>query len=300
MSNNKLSKSIIWAGFFAIAFGIGFIGVRALKLSHDKNQISINDISADNSSSSISEDSTGLNQSQNSNKKNEIRIEKDDSNQEKIRPIEKIPNQARDEQDPKVTISATKPKLNGDTYEFVASVKDLPSNKSCHFELWSNKGVKVQSSNDGNFSGVPGISGGRYTLWLVDSNNNRITSISVRGFNLPIKEEEKNSSTIDSLKQNKEKTEKPPKMLITKDEFQSRLLNPNDLTLKRAKRASDKKSLLSNIFNLVIIDMKPNEAKIPTDLEGVREKIHFEAWKSATVVDISYDENTGQVTKPVY
>ena len=93
---------------------------------------------------------------------------------------------------------------------------------------------------------------------------------------------------------------KPPQiMLITKDDFQSRLLNENDMSLKMARKASDRESLLSSNFKIAVIDMKSDENNIPSDIEGIREKIHFNIWKSATVIDISYDDVTGQVTKAV-
>ena len=49
------------------------------------------------------------------------------------------------------------------------------------------------------------------------------------------------------------------------------------------------------LVNIIILDKikkvnigsNPEENKKPTDVEGVREKIHFGIWKSAIVVDIS-------------
>lgn len=297
MSNNKLSKIILWAGIFAVSLGLGFVGVRLIKKDNPdimENSTGIGDIP-----SAINSDS--LTHSKNSEDSCVVTTDEENRelNKEEECSDESTSVQEKGVQEPKVTISATKPKLKGDLYEFVAIAKNLPSNESYHFELWSSKGKKVQSSNNGIFSDVPGISGGKYTLWLVDSKKNRIKSINVRGFNLINRDEDDNSIADDPTTQDEVKPEKPKRMLISKDEFQSKLLNANDLSLKSARRSSDKKSFLSKDFYLEVIGMNSDEKKRPTDIEGVREKIHFEIWKSAIVVDISYDEVTGQVTKAV-
>lgn len=294
MNNNKLTKSIICAGVFAVSLGLGFVGYRLI----NKGKTTTTDIPVANG---------GISTSNGSESKNPPKGEgnlRDSANDEHINNSNRQDDislaqqaQTQDTQEPKVSISATKPKQNGDSYSFVVTATNLSQNESFSFELY-NKSVKIQSSTDGVFSNVPGVAGGKYIVWLVGSKSGRLTSTTVRGFDPP-KEENDNKVIPDSIKQESVKSEKPKRMLITKEEFQRRLLNPNDLTLKRAKKASDRQSLLSNTFNLVVIDMKTDEAKTPSDLEGVREKILFEAWKSATVVDISYDETTGQVTKAV-
>lgn len=295
MNNNKLTKSIILAGIFAVSLGLGFVGYRFInkeKSNPTESPVANGSIPTTNGSGNTNPPRKA------DNSRDLAREEKNkESNMKDDSSLDHSQVQTQDSQEPKVSISATKPKLNGDSYSFVVTAINMPQNESPSFELY-NKSVKLQSSSNGVFSNVPGVAGGKYIVWLVGSKSGRLTSTTIRGCNLP-KEENNNNVTSDSIKQENAKSEKPKKMLITREEFQKRLLNPNDLTLKRAKKASDRQSLLSNKFNLVVVDMKPDEAKTPTDLEGVREKIHFEAWKSATVVDISYDENTGQVTKAV-
>lgn len=94
------------------------------------------------------------------------------------------------------------------------------------------------------------------------------------------------------------------KMLITKDEFETKMLNPNDNSLVVARRATDKKTVLAHGFSITIVGMATSEKNLPTDIEGIHDKIHFGIWKSARVIELVYNEKTGQVTKatisPVY
>ncbi len=321
MSNNKLSKIIIWAGIFAVSFGLGFVGVQLV----NKDKPSITEAPSGNmgsptptssstsspisSSSTPTEDLDALAQSQEPEQSNE-KITEEVNNEnisEEINSKEKTPTQTQVVEEPKVTLSATKPKLNGDNYSFVATANNLPKDELFFYELWNSNGTLVKSSDNGAFSNVPGVAGGKYTLWLVGSKSRKLVSINVRGFNLINKVQESSPSTTESnLEKTKEekltekpKEEKPKKMLITKEEFQTKLLNANDQTLKMARKATDKKSVLANTFSLVVVDMKADERNHPSDVEGVREKIHFDIWKSATVIDVTYDEATGQVTKAV-
>ena len=336
MSNNKLSKIIIWAGIFAVSFGLGFVGVQLI----NKDKPSITEAPSGNmgsptptssstsspisSSSTPTEDLDALAQSQEPEQSNEKIIE--EVNNENIlegtNSKDKTPTQTQVVEEPKVTLSATKPKLNGDNYSFVATANNLPKDELFFYELWNSNGTLVKSSDNGAFSNVPGVAGGKYTLWLVGSKSRKLVSINVRGFNLINKVQESSPSTTESNlektkeekltekpkeekpkeekpKEEKPKEEKPKKMLITKEEFQTKLLNANDQTLKMARKATDKKSVLANTFSLVVVDMKADERNHPSDVEGVREKIHFDIWKSATVIDVTYDEATGQVTKAV-
>ena len=93
-------------------------------------------------------------------------------------------------------------------------------------------------------------------------------------------------------------------MLITKDEFEAKMLNPNDNSLVVARRATDKKTVLAHGFTITIVGMATSEKNLPTDIEGIHDKIHFGIWKSARVIELVYNEKTGQVTKatisPVY
>lgn len=301
MNNNKLTKSIILAGIFAVSLGLGFVGYRFInkeKSNPTESPVANGSIPTTNGSGNTNPPRKA------DNSRDLAREEKNkESNMKDDSSLDHSQVQTQDSQEPKVSISATKPKLNGDSYSFVVTAINMPQNESPSFELY-NKSVKLQSSSNGVFSNVPGVAGGKYIVWLVGSKSGRLTSTTIRGCNLPRTEADNKSVATDSVKQETAKPEKPKKMLITKDEFQSRLLNANDMTLKMARKASDKQSILSKNFNVAVIDMNPEENKKPSDVEGVREKIHFGIWKSATVVDISYDEATGQVTrvvvKPVY
>ena len=178
--------------------------------------------------------------------------------------------------------------MNGDTYNFKVVARNVPEDVACHFELLNKKGEVVQSSSNGEFSDVPGSETGTYTVRLVDSNNKRIVSLVLTGFK----------------EQNKPNPAPGPKMLISKADFQKKLLDKNDMDLVVARKVTDKKKLLAKGFKLVVVGINPEEKKVPTDLEGVREKIQHNIWKSAEVNNISYDEKTGQVTevviKPIY
>ena len=298
MNKKKFSKNIIWAGIFAVFFGAGFIGVRFLKNKQTSN-LTENPIDYDVLSASVNPDNIPQSYISEDSGESPSGIIVEEKNQRRKNSPENTNIQTLDVQEPKVIIGATKPKLDGERYSFVATVKNPPQDEVFTYELWSSQGVKVQSSKTGVFSDVPGVSGGKYTLWLVDSKNNRITSIPVRGFIIPNNDQNKSSIVTDYPKQEMDQSEKPKKMLITKDDFQSRLLNENDMSLKMARKASDRESLLSSNFKIAVIDMKSDENNIPSDIEGIREKIHFNIWKSATVIDISYDDVTGQVTKAV-
>ena len=269
MNNNKLRTITLLACIFAVSFGLGFIGFKLLnKKSEPKSLVTITDGGAG-----------------------------DESTQESTQGPKKDNSKQRKEGiEPK--ISASKPKLNGDCYSFVVTANNLPQNESVYYELYNIKGMKVKSSTNGSFSGIPGVPGGKYIVWLVGSKSGKLKSTFVQGC-IP-------TNTENNIKNGKEDeiVERPRKMLVTKEDFQSKLLNANDMTLKMSRKASDKKSLLSKNFYVVVINMNSDENKKPTDIEGVREKIHFGIWKSASVTDISYDEATGQVTrvviKPIY
>jgi hypothetical protein len=215
------------------------------------------------------------------------------------------------EQEPKPMILCTSsPKLNGDTYNFVVVAKNVPLDVNPHFELLNNKGEIIQSSRNGVFSDIPCSKNGKYTIKLADSNGKRITSRILTGFKAPKQESEVNSvtsevnsvtsaaSTVTSAAStvNAPAPEKPQKMLITKGDFQKKLLDQNDMDLVVARKKTDKKTLLAYGFRLSVVGANSDEKKTPTDLEGVREKIQRNIWKSAEVSNISYDEKTGQVT----
>ena len=137
---------------------------------------------------------------------------------------------------------------------------------------------------------------GKYKLCLVKDEAENLVTIRVSGF-MPIENE-------DSQKSGETVQEKPKKPLITKDEFETKMLNPNDNSLVVARRATDKKTVLAHGFSITIVGMATSEKNLPTDVEGIHDKIHFGIWKSARVIELVYNEKTGQVTKatisPVY
>lgn len=281
MNNNKFKRIILLVGTFAVFFAVSFVGIRYIKNSTSTSKVI-----------------------QPAEEQQQIQI-KEDTTKPDIPPMSIIENPEPntpvkiEEPDVKTTIQLISlPKLNGETYDFSVNAKNMPQDITCHFELINSDGEMVQSSDDGVFTAIPGNTRGKYIVRLVDSNRTQVTSRSVSGFKLRKSTEQDTLISLDT------EIEKPKKMLITKEDFLSRLLDENDLTLKVARRATDKKSILAFGFNLIIEGMKSDEKKLPTDLEGVREKIHFGTWQSAVVTDISYDEKTGQVTgvtvKPIY
>ena len=209
------------------------------------------------------------------------------------------------EQDPKpIILYTSSPKLNGDTYNFAVAAKNVPLDVTPHFELLNNNGEIIQSSSNGVFSDVPCSKNGKYTIKLADSNGTKIVSRILTGFKAPKQESEANPVTaeVNSVTSgtntvNPPVPEKPQKMLITKGDFQKKLLDQNDMDLVVARKKTDKKTLLAYGFRLAVVGANPEEKKTPTDLEGVREKIQRNIWKSAEVSNISYDEKTGQVTE---
>ena len=204
------------------------------------------------------------------------------------------PTQEASKNKEKISLNPSKPELWGDSYRFKCTCTGVPEGTNIHYELWSDR--LVQSSKDGNFKNVPGIAGGKYKLCLVKDENENLVTIRVSGF-MPIKNE-------DSQKSGETVQEKPKKPLITKDEFEKKMLNPNDNSLVVARRATDKKTVLAHGFSITIVGMATSEKNLPTDIEGIHDKIHFGIWKSAHVIDLVYNEKTGQVTKatisPVY
>lgn len=166
-----------------------------------------------------------------------------------------------------IVLKASKPSYKNNKYSFKASyVGDI--SESCRYELWGDK--LIQSSNDGFFSNVPPIGGGKYKLNLVSETDNRIiASINVPGF-------------VDNQKK-----------LITVEEFQKRMLDRKDRTLDGGK-----KSFVTKSFRVVVVNSNPQidgEHEV-TDIQDVREMIYIvDKWKGASVTELEYDAQ-GYVT----
>lgn len=282
--NNKSIRIIILAGTFVAFFALSFFGIRLIKDSSSEQEVIKHE-----ESEYYTQETEPVTVSDVPETPNTPAI----ANRTQPSTPEKT-------EEPKAQITIKKgPEPNGETYEFSVSAKNIPQEDSCHFELVEGDNV-ILSSNNGNFTGVPGNDKGKYTVRLVDSNGNKLAFRTVSGFKLP------KSSEPDTVKSSEPKNEKPEKRLITPEDFHKCLLDLNDDKLIVARRATDKKTVLAYGFKVIVdsASVKATEKKIPSDLEGVREKISFGTWKSAQIIGIVYDEKTGQVkyvkVKPVY
>ena len=289
MSKTNSTKYLLLAGIFVVTLGIGYFGMKVVcnSKSTDKETIAQNDNEAslevekplppDEGPDSVAQADTGATQPP---------ITKP---QGQTNPIQGTPVETE-----QIRLNPSKPELWGDSYRFRCTCTGVPEGTNIHYELWSNR--LVQSSKDGNFKNVPGIAGGKYKLCLVKEENENLVTIIVSGF-MPVENE-------DTPEPGEPVIETPKKMLITKDEFEAKMLNPNDNSLVVARRATDKKTVLAHGFTITIVGMATSEKNLPTDIEGIHDKIHFGIWKSARVIELVYNEKTGQVTKatisPVY
>ena len=181
---------------------------------------------------------------------------------------------------------------DNNTYSFTASVVGEQPAEAYHYELRAGKTL-IMRSNDGKFVNIPPIAGGRYALHLVSDGGKYITSIPVRGF-------------VDKNNPEPEATSAPTqKMLITKEEFQQRMLNFNDYTLYGNR--NKKKTVVADKVVVMVInrdkEKEGGEFEI-TDIQDVRDMIKsYGKWSSARVVELEYDSQ-GFVTlakiEPVY
>lgn len=287
MSKTNSAKYLILAGIFVVTFGIGYFGVKVVcnSKSTDKETIAQNDNEA---SAEGKEPLTPPDE-----KKSPEAQEDTVATQPAITETQgqTNPGQEASINKEKISLNPSKPELWGDSYRFKCTCTGVPEGTNIHYELWSDR--LVQSSKDGNFKNVPGIAGGKYKLCLVKDEAENLVTIRVSGF-MPI--ENGGSPEPGGAVQKKP--------LITKDEFEAKMLNPNDNSLVVARRATDKKTVLAHGFSITIVGMATSEKNLPTDIEGIHDKIHFGIWKSARVIELVYNEKTGQVTKatisPVY
>lgn len=286
MSKTNSTKYLLLAGIFVVTFGIGYFGVKVVcnSKSTDKETIAQNDKETS---------AKGEKPLTPPNKKKSPEAQDTVATRPAIAETQgqTNPGQEASINKEKISLNPSKPELWGDSYRFKCTCTGVPEETNIHYELWSDR--LVQSSKDGNFKNVPGIAGGKYKLCLVKDENENLVTIRVSGF-MPIKNE-------DSPEPGGAVQKKP---LITKDEFEAKMLNPNDNSLVVARRATDKKTVLAHGFSITIVGMATSEKNLPTDIEGIHDKIHFGIWKSAHVIDLVYNEKTGQVTKatisPVY
>lgn len=285
MSKTNSAKYLILAGIFVVTFGIGYFGVKVVcnSKSTDKETIAQNDKGA---SANGKEPLTPPDETESPEAPTDtvatppaITGKQGQTNSTQEESINKE----------KISLNPSKPELWGDSYRFKCTCTGVPEGTNIHYELWSDR--LVQSSKDGNFKNVPGIAGGKYKLCLVKDEAENLVTIRVSGF-MPIEDSPGPEGPVQK------------KPLITKDEFEKKMLNPNDNSLVVARRATDKKTVLAHGFSITIVGMATSEKNLPTDIEGIHDKIHFGIWKSARVIELVYNEKTGQVTKatisPVY
>ena len=291
MSKTNSTKYLLLAGIFVVTLGIGYFGMKVVcnSKSTDKETIAQNDKEASSKEEKPQapppvEKKYPEAQADTVATHHAITETRGQTN----------PTQETSVKREQISLNPSKPELWGDSYRFRCTCTGVPEGTNIHYELWSNR--LVQSSKDGNFKNVPGIAGGKYKLCLVKEENENLVTIFVSGF-MPVENEDTPGSGEPVV-------ETPKKMLITKDEFEAKMLNPNDNSLVVARRATDKKTVLAHGFTITIVGMATSEKNLPTDIEGIHDKIHFGIWKSARVIELVYNEKTGQVTKatisPVY
>lgn len=149
-------------------------------------------------------------------------------------------------------------------YSFKAST--VPAlTESHHYELL-NDGKMIKRSDDGAFDDIPPVEGACYTLRLI-SEGEELESIEVKGF------------------------KDTQKRLITKEEFQKRMLDYGDHTLDGSKR---KTTVVDKNFKVILVNT--NIDFDVSDVQDVRDMIKtYNKWKSARVVELEYDAQ-GYVT----
>lgn len=135
-----------------------------------------------------------------------------------------------------------------------------------------------RKSSDGKFDYLPGCNNGKYTVIAIDSESNeKIATLIVDGFN-PIAEE------ISVTK-------------MTISEFQKLMLNQNDNSLLGGKNPR-----VALYVKLTCAGLRDGDFAAG-DIQHVRDKVANGIWKSATVVDVNYNEK-GQINaatiRPVY
>lgn len=177
----------------------------------------------------------------------------------------------------------SEPSFNGKSYFFSASCKGVASNISYHYELWSSK--LVAKSSDGVFRNIPASPSGSYKLCLVnnETGTNIVAPKEVHGFKKSEVTQEKQES----------------RQGISAQEFQRRMLTKGDHTLDGGRN-----SLVSRNLRINVVGMHDDEGGKPTDIQGIKDKIEFGIWKSATVVgSLTYDASglvTSVTVSPVY
>lgn len=290
MSKTNSTKYLLLTGIFVVTFGIGYFGVKVVCNSKSTEKETIAQNNKEDSSKEEKPLTPPVEKKFSEAQEDTVATQPAiTETQGQTNPIQET--SVKREQ---ISLNPSKPELWGNSYRFRCTCTGVPEGTNIHYELWSNR--LVQLSKDGNFKNVPGIAGGKYKLCLVKDENENLVTIRVSGF-MPVENE-------DSPESEEAVLEKPKKMLITKDEFEAKMLNPNDNSLVVARRATDKKTVLAHGFSITIVGMATSEKNLPTDIEGIHDKIHFGIWKSARVIELVYNEKTGQVTKatisPIY
>lgn len=149
-------------------------------------------------------------------------------------------------------------------YSFRASIAGELT-EPYHYELLSGDKM-IAKSDDGFFEDIPPVDGGSYTLRLV-SEGEVVASTDVKGF-----------------KDNQKK-------LITKEEFQKRMLDPSDHTLDGSRGRA---TVVTKNFRVVLVNT--NVDFEVSDVQDVRDMIKtYNKWKGARVVELEYDAQ-GYVT----
>ena len=163
-----------------------------------------------------------------------------------------------------IKLRVSKRDVENNKYSFTAFVDGTPT-EAYHFEL-TKDGTVVSKSNDGSFSDIPPSP--KYELHIVsESGDDLAKSISITDC----------------------KDKSGPK-LITKEEFQTRMLNLQDHSLDGGR--NKKKTFVTDDFKVVVINTNKEidgEYEV-SDVQDVKGMIHtYNKWKGARVVELEYD-----------
>ena len=165
-----------------------------------------------------------------------------------------------------IKLKASKRVLKDNTYSFKASIDGTPT-ESYHFEL-TKDGTVAYKSDDGNFPNVSPIQKNeKYELHVVGESAGDLAP------SIPI------TDCIDKTIR-----------LITKEEFQTRMLNLQDHSLDGGR--NKKKTFVTDDFKVVVINTNKEidgEYEV-SDVQDVKGMIHtYNKWKGARVVELEYD-----------
>ena len=163
---------------------------------------------------------------------------------------------------------------NGNKYTLKVECENVPERGKVYYKI-----VEInKTSNDGNFSNIPGCKSGKYTVVAINFvTNASIAELQIGGFTLAAEETTEQKMSV--------------------GEFQSLLLNQSDNSLLGGKNPR-----VARYVKLTCLGLRDDDYAAG-DIQHVRDKIANGIWKTAIVISVNYNER-GQINaatiKPVY